>query len=651
MQSNCLIEIGCEELPAHLVEPLISKIAQLTKQCLQNRSLSFGEIKTYATPRRLAMIITELAEATQSKVICKKGPYLAYAYDAQQQATAAATGFASSCGVNISELKTMQDAKGERLYFEEQVPGLALTEHLIAWLAQDVFKQLQGFKTMRWGEPGNFVRPIQWLTAKLGTKTLSGEIFNVKASDFTYGHRFMSAGKLTINDADSYLTTLREHFVEPCSQERKLSIQAQIKAILPPGQTAILDPELLAEVTQLVEWPVILLGSFAEEFLRLPNALLTAVLKQHQRCFVVEANGNLVANYLICANLISSNPKQVIAGNNHVIAARLADACFFYELDSKKTLTEHNLQLKTMIYQNKLGTMADKVDRLVAMAKQHASALGVKPADLSLAASLAKADLACELVNEFPEIQGKFAEHLALKENLKPAIATALASYNNAAKDPLGRALTIIDQSDHLNSFTSIGLYPTGDKDPFGLRRAATAVLNAVLALETSFDPSTLITSPKTMAIVTERFNHWCRAQNISLSYLTAVEHLLPSGDVQKIAKILIGLSEYAELPTLIACFKRVNNITKKLNEPATNASDALILKPELAVIAKLEALKKDTIQAELVQLTELAPLVETMLDNVYIIVDDQNLSQQRQALMLRVKQLFLDIADFSKIS
>lgn len=650
MLSNCLIEIGCEELPAKLVQPLVTKIAELTEQCLKNKGLSFGQINTYATPRRLAMIITELVEETESKIICKKGPYLEYAYDAQAQPTSAATGFANSCGVEMSALKIMQDAKGKRLYYEEQAPGLALAEHLITWLAQDVFKQLQGFKTMRWGEPGNFVRPIQWLTAKLGTKTLSGQIYNVKASDFTYGHRFMSSGKLIIKDANSYLSTLRAHFVEPCSKQRRLNILAQIEQILPPGQTAVLDPELLAEVTQLVEWPVILLGSFPEKFLCLPNAALTAVLKQHQRCFVIECNGELVANYLICANLVSTKSSQIISGNNHVIAARLADACFFYDLDCAKTLSQHSERLASMVYQAKLGTMADKVQRLTKLAREHAQALGVDVDDLVLAAQLSKSDLACELVNELPEIQGKFAEHLALKEKIKQNIATALASYNNTAADPLGRALTIIDQIDHLNSFTSIGLYPTGDKDPFGLRRAATAVLNSVLALETSFNPSVLITNPKTMAIVTERFNHWCRTQNISLGYLAAVEHLLPSGDIQKIAKILLSLSQYAELSILIANFKRVNNITKKLNGPTTNARNALILEPELAVIAKLEAFDKGEIQAELLQLTELAPLVETMLDNVHIMVDDQNLSQQRQALILTVKQLFLNIADFSKI-
>ena len=654
MNEKCLIEIGCEELPAKLVLPLIESIVTLTQQCLDKRQLSYQSIEQYATPRRLALIINNINTSTSAKAVKKKGPYLSYAYDEAKQPTAAALGFASSCGVELSALKTMHDAKGERFYFEESIPGELVTEHLLAWFMQDVIQKLQGFKTMRWGQAGNFVRPIQWLVGKLGAQTLKGNIFTVKAGEYSYGHRFMSYGKIKIGHADDYLMLMREHYVEACVQSRSNKIKAQINKILPKNQKAIIDSELLAEVTQLVEWPVAMLGSFKKEFLRLPKAALQAVLKQHQRCFVIEQDGALINNYIMIANLVSKHPEQVIAGNNHVITARLSDACFFYDLDCQKTLSQHSEQLSNMVYQAKLGTMADKVQRLIVLAKDNAKALGVNTDDLMLAARLSKSDLACQLVNELPEIQGKFAQHLALREKIKPEIAFALASYNNNPNDALGLALTIIDQLDHLNQFTSIGLYPTGDKDPFGLRRAATTLLNSSLALGPGFDLKQHISSEKTLSIVTERFYHWCRINSINLTYLTSVEHLFKQGDVQRIAEILIGINSYSDLDKLIACFKRINNITKKLLEPKILELEnltALTLEYELNLIKSLKSYKYGAVAFELSQLNKIAEQVESMLDHVHIMVENIELSQQRQILMFAIKKLFLRISDFSKIS
>lgn len=656
MRENCLIEIGCEELPALLVDRLALQLKTLTEQALTQRQVTYTRIDTYATPRRIALFITEIISSTESKTVLKKGPYLAQAYNAAQEPTKAATGFAASCGVEFSELKTITDPKGDRLAYEINEPGKTMQANLLAWLQQDVIQKLQGFKTMRWGKPGVFVRPVQWLTGLIGSEVLQGELFNVLASNYTYGHRFHSQGKLELKHADDYLSCLRANFVEPCVTQRSEIIKTGIAKVEAELKTD-LDPELLTEIAQLVEWPVVLVGQFAKEYLRLPKVALKAVLKKHQRCFVMQADNQLAASYIIVSNIISENPASVIQGNNHVIAARLADACFFYDLDCKKSLAEHNLMLKNMTYQASLGSMQDKVERMKAYAAEFAPLLQVESVELLQAAELSKADLACELVNEFPEIQGLFAEHLALKAGIKPAIAKALGSYRLAiAPDALGRAIAIIDQLDHIVEFAKIGLRPTGDKDPYALRRAASIVLNALLAIP---NLSLLALLDKMNAqqvkaeviiLITERLNHWCRTNAISLTYLTAVEHLKHEGDISRITEILQLLPKHPDLSNISASFKRLHNLTKnaKIDECIL---DQLEQAEELALFKANEAFPASSPAEELTALATLNPLVDAMLDNVHINTENAVLKQQRLNLLQKVKSNYLKIADFSKIS
>lgn len=655
MKENCLIEIGCEELPALLVDRLSSQIKDLTEQSLVRRQIAFSRIDTYATPRRIALFITEIASSTTTKTVTKKGPYLAQAYTNNKELTPAATGFAASCGVDISQLTTINDAKGERLAYEAVENGKTIKAHLLDWLQQDVILKLQGFKAMRWGKPGLFIRPVQWITGLIGNEVLQGELFHIMASNYTYGHRFHSHGKLKLQHADEYLGCLRANFVEPCVKTRADTIKrgiAEVEAEL----TTDLDSELLTELVHLVEWPVVLLGNFAKDFLRLPKVALKAVLKKHQRCFVMHDGNHVAANYIIVSNIVSENSVSVIQGNNHVIAARLADACFFYDLDCQKSLAEHNLKLQNMTYQAKLGTMQDKVDRMMRYASEFAILLRVDASELVQAAGLSKADLACELVNEFPEIQGLFAEHLAHNAGINPDVAKALGSYRLAiAPDSLGRALAIIDQLDHIVEFAKIGLSPTGDKDPYALRRAATIVLNSILTIPNLSILSLLDkmqaeqVKSEVIQLVTERLGHWCRSNTISLSYLSAVEHLKAKGDISRITEILQLLPRHPELTSISASFKRLHNLTKntKINETGL---DKLEQAEEIALLKAYQAFSARSTAEELDALAKLSPLVDTMLDNVHINTNNLKLKNQRLDLLQRVKSNYLNIADFTKI-
>lgn len=653
MKHDCLIEIGCEELPANIVTSLGAQIAQLMRDCLSKREVEHTDIITFNSPRRLAFIINNLASTTPGKTFIKQGPYLNRAFDDNKKPTRAAIGFAESCGVSLEAI----DSSGDRLCYEINQPGEEIKDNLLDWLSTDVIAKLQGFKGMRWGKPGVFIRPIQWLMALHGNNLLKGDLMGVVASDITFGHRFMSHGPIKIKHVKDYQAVMQANYVEPCQKARLKIIKEQINNLLPKMHSANLSDSLLEEVSQLVEWPVVLIGSFDNRYLQLPAEVLNAVLNKHQKCFTVNDGNSLSNKYLIISNIESKLPEQVIKGNNHVISARLADAWFFYEQDAQSTLIEHGKKLSGMLYQAKLGSMADKVTRLENYARQLASILGVEPKALEQAAQLCKADLACELVNELPEIQGHLAKHFALKQGYSGAIADALASYRQALpEDRLGQALAIIDQLDHLVSFYSIGLQPSGDKDPFAMRRAATAVLNCLLAkdidLSVCLDAMTndAELKLKVTQLILERMNFWCRKNNIGLNYLSAIEHLKQSVTVNRLAETLEALSKFGKNATLTACYRRLHNITKKMPKNSLDGHLKLIEKEELALQQAVNSFKPGTAISELEQLLELSPLVDAMLDNIFINVEQETLRDHRQQLLQISKSLFLRIADFTKI-
>lgn len=659
--NKCLIEIGCEEIPARFVNLISQQIIELLKKSLEKRSVNYSNVESYSTPRRLAVIINNIDEFTPSKTVCRKGPFANIAIDSNGQPTKAALGFAESLGISFDALEWLTEPKGERLSYTSEVQGDNLKLCMLEWFEHDVLNKLQGIKTMRWGKPGNFVRPIQWITAKFGAESLNGKLMHVAASEYTLGHRFMSEGQVKITHANDYLANLRANFVEPDPFTRKTMIEQQIAAKTPAGCQTIVEPKLLSEVINLVEWPEVLIGSFDPEFLRLPAAALEAVLHQHQRCFIVKNANGIAPFYVMVSNIISDNPKQVIAGNNHVITARLADACFFYDQDCKVSLANHASKLSNMTYQKQLGSMLDKTNRLKKYVQLFANQLSVNPTQLTEAAELAKADLACELVNELPELQGIFGAHLASLEGLPSEVTTAIATHRMPMPETrLARALAIIDQLDHLLCFFSIGLQPTGEKDPFALRRAATNVVNCILEYDSSLTIQPIIAamdfySPELgqsiINLLVDRMAYWCQKQNINTSLLAASRHIAKDGNIQRLKACILAVKHEPNLDDLIATYKRLLNLTRELSP---NAEIPKLSNPEpseLTLANMMHSFADSEPENEIRQLKALIAPINQMLDNVRINVPEAEIKQQRLSLILASRYLFLRVADFSLIS
>lgn len=652
MKENCLIEIGCEELPAGKVDAISAQIVELVKLCLQKKIIDFDNIEEYSTPRRIAFIVKNIDKKTKERTIKKHGPYLEYAYDKNNNPTKAATGFAASCGVDFSELTTIQDSKGSRVYFERVEPGQYVEDKILGWIETEVISKLQGFKTMRWGKPGNFIRPVQWITGLMGERVLKGSLFNIPASNISYGHRFLSKGPLIINSSDDYLTIMRDNFVEPCPKKRRSEIIKQLESL---SLNTILDNNLLAEVVQLVEFPEVLVGRFSKSFLELPQEVLKAVLQKHQRNFLIDGENR----YIIVSNIKSKLPERVISGNNHVVNARLSDAEFFYKNDILSPLIKHAEKLNNMTYHSKIGSMQEKITRLKGYALKLSDKMGVDENYLLESVRLCKADLSCELVNELPEIQGKFARHLAVMNGVNPEIASAIEEHREQLPSTqLGIALALIDQLDHIVEFAKIDLMPSGDKDPFGIRRSANAVLNCLInhnlninlfGLLEDMTNDSLIAN-KVNQIVVERFNFWCKKQNIRLTLLTAIAPIKDSGDIKRISEVLLKLSATKNLDKLVASYKRLQNITKSANIEVQDII-SLVEKEELDLLRGYNEFERGSPESELNQLLLISDKVDLMLDNIFVNTENKSLKNQRLLLIKQVKDLYLRIADFSKIS
>ena len=490
MTKDFLLEIGCEELPPLTLHELSVTLCSNIKAQLNQAELRYTKMHAFATPRRFAVLVTDLAVSQPPRYIERQGPSLTAAYDSNGTPTLACLGFANACGVSTDQLEIKETNKGSRIFCRVEEPGKETTE-LLPDIVRDAIQKLPIRKPMRWGnDVTTFVRPVHWVVMLFGKQVIPTEILGKKTSRETYGHRFHHPKALLMTQAKDYQTLLQTHGkVMVDYEKRREYIQKQIKQVTQPIGQPLIEEGLLNEVTAMVEWPVALLGQFKAEFLELPPEVLMTSMKVHQRCFPITNNqGELQPYFVLIANIESKDPATVIHGNERVINARLADASFFYDNDLSASLESRCDRLEGVVFQQQLGTLAEKTKRITKLAVHIAQQMNETPTLAKRAATLAKCDLVSEMVYEFPSLQGTMGYYYALHDQESKEVALAIKEqyHPQFSGDTLPQHLTgccvaLADRLDTLVGIFGIDKIPTGDKDPFALRRTALGILRHLI--------------------------------------------------------------------------------------------------------------------------------------------------------------------------
>lgn len=685
VKEDFLIELGVEELPSRSLLTMQEKFSETLQSEIQKNGLNYEKMKFYISPRRIAALIIGLDVIQKNRKTEKIGPSINVAYDTNGKPTPAALGFAKSCGISIQELQLKDTPKGQCLYHCEELPGKPSFE-LLPQIVASTINNIHITKPMRWGSHKvSFIRPIRWVTMLLGDKIIPAQIMDLSSGDVTYGHRFHCPKTLKIKHATDYEDTLKSSgFVIANYQERKKLIREQLKQISQDNANVIIDENLLDEVTGLVEWPLAMRGSFDARFLKLPSEVLISSMKTHQRYFpMVNQKGEIQPYFVTVSNIQSKNPEEVIIGNERVLRARLSDAEFFFHTDSKHGMENHFEQLKQVIFQTKLGTMYDKATRIAELSKFIAGLLGQDPEQAFRAGLLCKADLTTEMVGEFPELQGIMGYYYALKDHENNEVAKAIKHHyqprfagDALPETKLGSIISLADKLDTLLGIFSINLIPTGEKDPYALRRAALGVLRIIIENEFSLDlkdllthlaklykqnPITSDTIQLTLDFILERLRTWYLDQGISPEIFSSVYARFPTNPVDFDARIK-AVQHFLQLPdaqALSAANKRVSNILKQAATalPHSNINYSLLeLEAEQNLVDLLEEKSKVVehlcslrrYQEALTTLSTLRKAIDKFFDEVMVMVEDPHKRINRLILLNNLRNLFLQIADIS---
>jgi glycyl-tRNA synthetase beta chain len=682
---HLLFELGSEELPPKTLLKLSHALLAGIVQGLQSAELTFSSSKAYATPRRLAVFIGNLATKQPDKTVEKRGPAIQAAFSADGTPSKAALGFADSCGTSFEQLERLKTDKGEWLAFTQSVAGQS-TEQLIPDIIRQSIANLPIAKRMRWGSFNTeFVRPVHWAVLLYGEAVIDAEILGLKTGAITLGHRFHAPQKLTINHPEDYQELLyTQGKVVVDLEQRKALIRdaAQVAASAVNG-IAHIEDDLLEEIAALNEWPVPIAGCFDTRFLKLPAEVLITTMQTNQKYFPVKnADGGLLAHFITFSNIESSRPESIQHGNERVVTPRLADAEFFWNQDRKKSLEDRVESLGTIVFQEKLGTVADKTHRVIKLAAFVAHRLNANVDLAKRAALLAKTDLMTEMVGEFGNLQGLMGRYYALVEGEAPEVAWALEeqyfpkqSGSDTASSAMGQILAIAEKVDTLTGIFSAGLIPTGDKDPYALRRAALGVLRTLIENNLSLDICELIefsldtythsfdqaaTQIAVIDFVFDRLKGYCLDKGYSADEFDAVITIKPT-DPLDFMRRLAAVKAFRQLPeaeSLAAANKRIRNILRKSESPIGSTVGALVEPAELkllesanlAVIAIAPLLAQHDYSATLTYLAALRQEVDAFFDDVMVMCDDLELRAHRLALLNLLSEQFLTCADISKL-
>jgi glycyl-tRNA synthetase beta chain len=684
---DLLIEIGTEELPPKALGRLAEAFAAGIENQLSQHGLAFDAIQRFAAPRRLAVLVRGLVTAQADRVIERKGPAVAAAFDAAGTPSKAAEGFARSCGVAVADLKQVDTPKGAWLVFNQHQPGRQTAE-LVPEMVQRSLAGLPIPKRMRWGDgDAEFVRPVHWVVLLFGDTIIDGEVLGLKAGRLTYGHRFHHPGSIEITSPASYVEQLRSPGqVLVDMDERRETIYAQVeKTAADVGAIAIIDEALLDEVTALNEWPVPVTGSFDTRFLEVPAEALIKTMQEHQKYFpVMDGNGKLLPRFITISNIASRDPDQVRAGNERVIRPRFSDAAFFWSQDLKRPLETHIEGLKGVVFQDKLGTLYEKSQRIANLAGSIASELGLDPTLAQRAAALCKCDLLTNMVGEFPALQGTMGRYYAERGGEAPDVAAAMEELYlpRHAGDQLpetlcGRAIAIADRLDTLVGIFAIGQRPTGEKDPFGLRRAALGVLRIMIETPLSLDLEALLQTaaaslvdrapaeaavPEVFDYMMERLRAYYADREIPGDVVDAVLARRPTrpADFDQRVRAVTAFRDLPEAESLAAANKRIRNILRKTEESFPESPDIQLLQDasEKALASQIEELAPEVTplfaqgqySEALQRLSRLRGPVDTFFDDVMVMCEDDSLRKNRLALLSSLSGLFLQVADISRL-
>lgn len=684
---DLLIEIGTEELPPKALLKLSTAFTAGITDGLKQADLDFGTVESFAAPRRLAVLVKQLDASQADKKVERRGPALTAAFDADGNPTKATEGFARSCGTSVDQLETLETDKGAWLVYRSTQQGQPTAE-LVPAILKTALDKLPIPKRMHWGDlDAEFVRPVHWVVLLFGDEVIDAEVLSVKSGRDTYGHRFHHPAPIFLGEPAAYgpiLETTGRVIAE--FDKRREAIRAQVmEAAEQAGGKAVIDDDLLDEVTGLVEWPLAVVGSFEQRFLEVPPECLISAMKGHQKYFhMVDGEGRLMPNFITVSNIESREPDYVRAGNERVIRPRLTDADFFWNQDRKQTLEQRIESLKTVVFQQQLGTIYDKSQRVAAIAEKIAEVIGSDPAHAARAAQLAKCDLMTEMVGEFPELQGIMGRYYASYDGEATEVALALDEQymprfagDELPQGKTGQALAIADKLDTLIGIFGIGQVPSGDKDPFALRRSALGALRIVIeqgldidllemlehAAETNiglFDNDHVIT--QVFEFMMGRLKAYYHDAGVAPDTFEAVLAQRPTRPIDFDAR-LKAVTAFRQLPeaeSLAAANKRISNILRKTDEAIPEQVDTVLLQEEAekALHSQVETLAVTVAplyaardyEAALKQLAGLREVVDNFFDQVMVMADDAAIRGNRLALLKCLSGLFLEVADLSQL-
>ncbi|NIA27282.1 MAG: glycine--tRNA ligase subunit beta [Desulfobulbaceae bacterium] len=686
-----LVEIGTEELPPKALRSLMTAFGEGLEAAVDKARLEHAAVHSYASPRRLTVLIEKLAHTQGDRTVSQKGPPMSIAFDEGGKVTPAGSAFAKKCGVDVADLGRTKTDKGEWLSCDIVETGKSSAE-LMPQLIEKALAALPIPRRMRWGAgDAEFVRPVHWIVLLHGSDVIDASIMGIAAGNKSRGHRFHCDKPVVIKAPADYLTVLEKngHVIADFERRRDIILAGVTAEARRVGGSVVDAEALLDEVSALVEWPVPIAGTFDEKYLELPREVVISTLTSHQRYFAVGGgDGALLPHFITVANLESKDPDQVRDGNERVIRPRLADAAFFWDADRRAGLAAKQGALREIVYQRGLGSLGDKSDRTAKLAASIAAALDVDAATVTRAAELAKCDLLSGMVGEFPELQGTMGRYYAAADGEPEAIATAIGDHYRPrfAGDALpasidGRILAVADKLDSLAGIFSMGKKPSGNRDPFGLRRSALGIVRVLVECDLDIDLKSFIqvavaAQPEgkieqaelcdaLYAYITERLRRYFLDRDASLATETfdAVLARGPSSLVD-FGRRLCAVQAFIKLDaaaSLAAANKRIANILRQAQGGAGGTVNESLLTDETeralwkslgkttAVVRPLLAARDYT--SVLTTLADLRAPIDLFFDDVMVMTDDEATRNNRLALLGELRAMFLDVADISRLA
>lgn len=684
--STILFELGTEELPPKSLKTLQNALYDHVKTALGEQNIAFDDIKAYSAPRRLALLIKGVGDYQPDRTETKKGPSIKASFDADGNLSRAGQGFLQGLnanGLNLTkdDLITISDKKGEYIAYTLTIKGEKVTD-LMPSLIQKALDDLPIAKRMRSGaSKDEFVRPVQWVVLMADDAVIPARIQGHDTSNRSRGHRYHAPDFFVIDHAEHYESLLDKRFVVADFAKRQADIVAQVQKLSNEiGANAIVPDELLDEVTALVDYPVALRASFPERFLAVPQEALISTMQADQKYFcLTDDNGKLKPNFIFISNIDSLDKSAVILGNEKVVRPRLSDAEFFFLQDQKRPLADFAETLKTRVFQDKLGTIWEKGERIAKLSASIATQIGANPDNASRAGILAKADLATTLVGEFPELQGIAGTYYAHKSGENADVANAISeqylpkfSGDELPKTPIGIALALSDRLDTLVGIFGISQAPTGSKDPFSLRRASIGILRILIENKLPLNLASLVrealanfgdkltnanTFDDVMEFVGSRYRAMYTEQGVNVDTIQAVQAINPQSplDFDERIRAVQAFRALPQAQVLAENNKRVANILAKADNVGESVQENLLTETAekalyQAILSAKETVKplqdKADYQGVLTALTALASPLSDFFDNVMVNADDENLKNNRLALLGQVRTLFLSVAD-----